>query len=51
MKGNDFDKILKNFHILYYGNIEFSDVKFFKIYFTNDYFKFFKTHKFTSKIH
>ena len=25
---NDFDKFLKNFHILYYGNIEFSDVKF-----------------------
>ena len=48
---NDFDKFLKIFEILYYGNMEFSDVKFFKLILQTNIFKFFKTYKFTSKIH
>ena len=34
----NFDKFLKIIEILYYGNIGFSDVKFWKIDFTNKYF-------------
>ena len=48
---NDFDKFSKIFEILYYENMEFSDVNFSKLILETIIFKFFKNHKFTSKIH
>ena len=37
---NDFDEFLKIFEILYYENMEFSDVKFFKLILQTNFFKY-----------